>query len=270
MIYLWFDPLDYPEERLGRYEREISPDQFLLRRGKKLEVNEFSEPTVTFRFPRKTMLQYDCLCNGSGLPLINDRIKTVLENIAPNDVQFFKAKVICSDGALEGYQFLNVTNKVVGMDREKSRYEDNGMYTSFTYLTYKPNCMGEHLIARDAEYLGHILVSEELKKVFDTERFTGIRLVRPEDYYTDLYGAHPSTPRGDVWNYINRNYKRYLLENDLFEEFSQEGEDVAEKIAEQHKDGIFLNRCPNCGNLKITPKAKVCLKCGESHEPNHT
>ncbi len=58
------------------------------------------------------------------VPLINERVQSILEEIAPNEVQFFPAKVICSDGELEGYSFLNVAVEIIGIDHEKSDYDN--------------------------------------------------------------------------------------------------------------------------------------------------
>ena len=58
--------------------------------------------------------------------------------------------------------------------------------SGFQSLTYLPTCMGSHHLARDIEYPPHLLVTEEVKKLFDREKVIGVRLVRPEDYYGPL------------------------------------------------------------------------------------
>ncbi len=130
------------------------------------------------------------------VPLINERVQSILEEIAPNEVQFFPAKVICSDGELEGYSFLNVAVEIIGIDHEKSDYDNiatidpatgkrivTDAIAGFSYLTYKPGCMGKHPLARDKEYHSNLLVSEKLKIIFDKEKITGVWLVRPEEFY---------------------------------------------------------------------------------------
>ena len=104
-------------------------------------------------------------------------MKNILEQVAPNEVQFFPAKAMCSDGELEGYSFLNVTTEIIGIDQEKSIYTKELSY-GFTYLTYKPGCLEEHPLARDKEYHGNLLVSEKLKAIFDKEKITGVWLVK--------------------------------------------------------------------------------------------
>jgi hypothetical protein len=185
MIYLWAAPENFLNRDVGEYDRDASPDRFLLRRGHQLNADEFSPiPIVDFEVPQKRLLKFDCLPNNSSIPLVNTRTKSILENLAPNEVQFFPAKLRCPDGDLEGYYFLNATHTIVGIDHEKSiclKIDDT--LNGFRYLTYKPGCMGEYQLARDKEFVGHLLVSQKIKSVFEQERITGVWLVRPEDYY---------------------------------------------------------------------------------------
>ena len=183
MIYLWEWPQEgYLEKLLGKYDEDVSPDRFLLRKGRRLKADEFDKPAIiTFRSTKKNMSEYDCLPNSSLIPLVNQRIRKVLEDLAPDDVQFLDAKVMCIDGELEGYQLVNAMHTIVGIDHEKSVYTKMKLANrirGFSYLTYKPSCMGTHHIARDQEYLGNLLVSAEVKRIAG--------LVRPEDFYRPL------------------------------------------------------------------------------------
>jgi hypothetical protein len=187
MIYLWKTPDNYLNRDVGEYDRDLSPDRFLLYDGRELSAQEFgSVPIVEFEIPKKRLLKSDCLPNNSSIPLVNNRVKLILENLASNEVQFFPAKLKCKDGELEGYYFLNVTKTIMGIDHEKSIYtkmKTADDISRFRYLTFKPNCMGEYQLARDKEYLMNLLVSQKIKSIFEKERITGVWLVRPEDYY---------------------------------------------------------------------------------------
>lgn len=200
MIYLWEFPESVLNKEIGEYDRGCSPDRFLLKTGRRLDSKEFSPiPIVDFEVPKKRLLKFDCLANNAMIPLVNERVRGILEKIAPHEVQFFPAIARCADGELEGYSFLNVTVEIVGIDHEKSIYSHLqtidpvtkkkivlDVITSFTYLTYQSGCMGEHPLARDKEYHGNLLISEKLKILFDKEKITGLWAVRPEDYYRPL------------------------------------------------------------------------------------
>jgi hypothetical protein len=190
MLYLWEIPENFLNRDVGEYNPDCSPDRFLLYSGRVLVADEFTLiPTVNFEISKNRVSKLDCLPNNTQIPLVNNRIRVILENLIPDDVQFFPAKLICSDGELEGYYFLNITHTIIGIDHEKSIYakmKTVDAISGFHYLTYKHGCMGDHLLARDQEYRGNLLVSEEVKTIFDKEKVTGVRLVRPEDFYRAL------------------------------------------------------------------------------------
>ena len=128
--------------------------------------------------------KYDSIPNNTLLPLVNQKIIDLLLELAPEEVQFFDAEIHCKDGVLRNYKLLNITHKIVGIDHEKTIHAAYG----FKYLTYKPGCMKQYKLARDEEYLGNILVTEEIKQAFERAKIKGIWFVRPEDYYADLLG----------------------------------------------------------------------------------
>ena len=190
MIYLWRVPEKFLNCNIGTYNRNCSPDSYFLRTGRKLESQEFMPiPTVNFEVAKNKLSKFDCLPNSSLVPLVNNRIKAIFEQLAPGEAQFFPAKLICLDGQLEGYHFLNITQTIIGIDHEKSIYKKmktDDVIIGFDYLTYIPDCMGNYHLARDEEYLQHILVSDVIKSFFEKERITGVWLVRPEDYFRPL------------------------------------------------------------------------------------
>lgn len=187
ILYLWATPEDYLNKAVGQYDHNISPEQFLLRRGSKLNASEFSlMPIVKFEVKKEKLLKYDCLPNNSFVPLVNNKVKILLETLAPNDVQFFEAKIICADGELRGYYFVNITAVVKGINYEASVYSKMKTVDAilgFKHAVYKEECLGAHHLARDDEYHSHLLVSETIKQAFDQEHVTGVRLIRPEEYY---------------------------------------------------------------------------------------
>lgn len=134
---------------------------------------------------------FDCIPNNSAAPLVNQRIIDLLLQLAPDDVQFFDAEIRCVDGVIRDYKLLNFTHKIIGIDHENSIYTkiyQSKAILGFQYLTYKPSCMGKHKLARDSEYLGNCLVTEEIKNAFEVAKIKGIRFVKPEDYYRNVYG----------------------------------------------------------------------------------
>jgi hypothetical protein len=133
--------------------------------------------------------KYDCIPNNCASPLVNQKVIDLLYKLVPEDIQFFDAEVRCKDGILTNYKLINITRTIMGIDHEKSIYSlipSTDGILGFKYLTYKPGCMGINKIARDKEYLGNILVTEEFKKAFEKEKIKGARFVRPEEFYRPL------------------------------------------------------------------------------------
>lgn len=189
MIYLWSVPTNYKNIHIGEYNRKVSPDRFLLLQGRELKDGMFSiTPEVVFEVSKNILSKFDCLPTNASAPLVNSRIKKLLEINALNDVEFVQAKVICKDDILDNYYFVNVTHTVTGIDHEKSfciklKVGDLEFINGFNYLFYLKDCMGKHKLARDKEFKPHLLVDESIKNIFDKEKITGVLLARPEEFY---------------------------------------------------------------------------------------
>lgn len=100
--------------------------------------------------------------------------------------------------------------------------------------------------------------------------FKKIKCIEDGDYGTPSSVAE--TPykaieqRGPLWDYLHHNYQQLMKENDLFDAFILLGEKEAEKISLQYKQDILINRCQICNFIKKTPKARLCLGCGDFNE----
>ena len=287
MIYLWETPEYYPNKDIAAYDKNHSPDRFLLMQGEKLNPTQFSqcyaynrsslvdlnddvfirevvrrfsqsayiftknemfsfaggtatkinisidninkikealsltnkaidkEPKILSDMDMKTIdtllgqsllsrtpifnldvttaviqKKYDCIHNNSAAPLVNQKIIDILLKFAPDDIQFFDAEIRCKDSTLNNYKLLNLTHKIIGIDHEKSSYTNLGttdLILTIKHLIYKKGCMREYNLARDAEFLGNILVNENVKQAFEEANIKGVRLITPEDYYQSFY-----------------------------------------------------------------------------------
>lgn len=77
----------------------------------------------------------------------------------------------------------------------------------------------------------------------------------------------PSKPTGPLWSYMQHNYLSLIREKGLAEYFIEEGEAAAREIARRYKLDFCINRCPLCEHIKKTPRARLCLNCGNWSEP---
>ncbi|USQ14742.1 hypothetical protein J2N86_05425 [Legionella lytica] len=186
MIYLWTSPDSIKNKEVGCYDTEHSPDRFLLYDSIFLKTDVFAPaPQVEFIIPQKKVLAFDCLPNNARIPLVNTKVRTIIEELAPNEVQFINADLHCTDGTLSNtYFYINVLHAIKCLDHEKSVYtkipgeED---ILSFKHAAYKENALNGFHIARDIEYFVNLLVNEEIKAAFDEAKVTGVKLIPPED-----------------------------------------------------------------------------------------
>ncbi|MBY0273411.1 MAG: hypothetical protein K2X02_08435 [Alphaproteobacteria bacterium] len=69
--------------------------------------------------------------------------------------------------------------------------------------------------------------------------------------------------RGPIWDYVHFNYGDLLKEENLLDKFYAFGEVAAKEIVDEMGSKIFVNYCRKCGNIKKTPRARLCLQCGD-------
>lgn len=66
--------------------------------------------------------------------------------------------------------------------------------------------------------------------------------------------------------WLTDNPKVLDLLKDGYDEFEK---NTAERILRENKNEIYLNKCPKCGQLARTPKARQCRHCGNDwHQTN--
>ena len=183
MIYLWRISDDYPQSLIGKYQREGTPDRFLFKKGEALPET-VGTPIIKFDAPLAKLREYDCLSHSAMVPLVSAACAELLQEIAPTDVQFIKTQVIGSDSATEEFSLVNVTSKVCGIDRERSVFKyvpGTQQIMSFRKLSYVEGCLGIHGLARDSEYLSHLLVSNSVAERLINEGLSGIALIKPTE-----------------------------------------------------------------------------------------
>jgi hypothetical protein len=183
MTYLWRIPDSYPESLIGEYVRISSPDRFLFRQGQAVP-DELGVPVVKFAAPLAKLLPYSCLPNSGMIPLINAELRDLLSRVATADIQLIKAKVYAQDGESDNFFILNPASKIVGIDRDKSSFNfvpGTQKIMSFKRLSYINDCLGSHMLARDADYLSHLLVSDELVELLKGRGLLGVEFLRAEE-----------------------------------------------------------------------------------------
>nr|WP_319570184.1 hypothetical protein [uncultured Draconibacterium sp.] len=102
-------------------------------------------------------------------------------------------------------------------------------------------------------------------------------------YIINHFGQYMTTIESQAWRHYsstlkladNENhalrkmyFKKGWLSNDsevlnlLKDGYDKFEKNTADRILTENKNEIFLNTCPECGQLARTPKAKQCRHCG--------
>lgn len=171
MIYLWGIPDNYVMERIGEYERAISPDRFLFLEGREVDIPR-RPPSFRFASTKSALRQFDVLPNNSGSPLLSSRAFTLLTAKSPSDVQWVPARVSAMDGMVQGYGVLNITSQVDAIDLPLSDFipvPGTNAIMKVNSVTLTRSALGPSHLARERCYLPYLWVSQDIADMFERE-----------------------------------------------------------------------------------------------------
>ena len=178
MVYLWDIPEFYPNKCIGQYSKTNSIDRLYFKKCLKV-CNDKSSLVVNFESKIIDLKKFDVLVSNLLVPIVNDRLGGVIKNTSPNDIQLVDIIVKCKDSVIDDYKILNVLNKILGIDMEKSIFTfipDTNVIMSIDHLVYKSDVLREFDIARDSDYSSNLIISEKLKTILYDMNLNGISL----------------------------------------------------------------------------------------------
>ena len=188
MIYIWGIINNYPESMWGVWNQEKSGFGYVFERHK-IVGDEVGVPIITFKKPIAKIKKYDSLITDTLLPIVNKKMRDILDKICPNDVQYCDVDINCQDGKLEGYKIVNILSSVKAIDHDKSKYSyihgtNDTAIMGFQHLALKQNALSNAKchFARELEYSVHILISDTLANEFKKNKVTGVSFYTIEKY----------------------------------------------------------------------------------------
>ena len=180
--YLWFPPEDYPQSILGSCNYQSSPDRVIFIEGKPL-TERILTPSFQFTAPLSRVAKLDILPNTIGVPLISQRVASLLTEICPAEFQLIPSQIETRDAPLDGYSILNVLVEISGIDHARSSIHmlaKLNCIISIRRLRYASGAMGAHHLARDREYSPFLWVSDEVVRKFALANFRCYEFKPPE------------------------------------------------------------------------------------------
>ena len=177
MFYLWEIPDDYPEKLIGEYDDNRSLDRYLWRRGE--AIDDTAKVVINFSVSKSKLKNRNDLANSSMIPLISERLANVLQKHCAEHIQLVTAETVCSNGNLDGYFLLNVTNRIHAIDRNLSEFtcvKGTNYIMKLKKLIVLPGALGDNHIGRDIDYSSYLYISEYLREVLLAEKILDIGL----------------------------------------------------------------------------------------------
>ena len=171
---------------IGEYDRKNGPDRFLLKRGQRLG-DGIGPWRFMFRAPVARLQKFDDLANNTLIPLISPRLAELVLATAEQDFELLPAEIETRDGAIQGYRLLNVLTRLPAVDRSSSTFTlvpGSEAIMGFRKLVLLEGCLGDHHLARCAEYSSFLLVSSKLAAMLIETGMTGMQMTDPQDVRT--------------------------------------------------------------------------------------
>lgn len=158
---IWGIPTDFPEQFIGHYVRERSPDRFVFRKGQIVD-RSLGIPTFSFHSDSSELADLDALPNDARLPLVCKPVSELIKELAPDEVQVLDARVEFSDvQSTSDWKLLNTLRMVEAIDHDASDYTlvpGTKQILSFRRLRFRGGALGDLRMARDMEFKSHLLV----------------------------------------------------------------------------------------------------------------
>ncbi len=138
--------------------------------------------------------RYDVFPNNGTAPLVNKKVKNLLENLCPEDVQFFPVMIKNDNDKIDhfenhDYWLLNICSIYEDVNFEKSefKYGSPGTCIEGALLGYK-KCVFNEIVDQKIPHISrlihsqaHIIVSPELVKRFKKEKIKGAKFIKNND-----------------------------------------------------------------------------------------
>lgn len=174
MIWIWRIPNEWSNKMIGKVLKNTGTDRFEFLKGKTLNENTTICPNIVFDCEKEFL--FDVLPNDGALLIVSKRVLDIMDKLCKYDYQVFEANVFVGKNKVNGYYLLNILNLVEILDKERSvftKIKNSNAILKFEKLVYKKENLINHNIARNSDYLQHVVVSQQLKEIFDKENIKG-------------------------------------------------------------------------------------------------
>ncbi|MEK4364028.1 DUF1629 domain-containing protein [Paenibacillus sp. FSL M8-0212] len=176
MLWIWSVPEKFPNKRIGEYVKGSGTDRFVFREGREL-TGQIVSPKIVFECLEESLT--DVLPNSGLLLIVSKKVVEILQEICPEDIQIFEANVYIGEKKIPDYYLLNIVSTIEVIDKTESEFttiKGTDSILNFKKIVYKfdglPN---NHHLVRNQDYKSHVLISDDLKEVFERNNIKGVQ-----------------------------------------------------------------------------------------------
>ncbi|WP_405170647.1 DUF1629 domain-containing protein [Paenibacillus sp. FSL H8-0280] len=176
MLWIWSVPENFPNKRIGEYVKGSGTDRFVFREGREL-TGQIVSPKIVFECLEESLT--DVLPNSGLLLIVSKKVVEILQEICPEDIQIFEANVYIGEKKIPDYYLLNIVSTIEVIDKTESEFttiKGTDSILNFKKIVYKfdglPN---NHHLVRNLDYKSHVLISDDLKEVFERNNIKGVQ-----------------------------------------------------------------------------------------------
>lgn len=123
--------------------------------------------------------------NNHGCLVFSEKLTRLMTNTGCDNLDYYSAKIIEYGNSEEkhGYNAVNITRLISGVDREKSKFRERlGRIASLKSLVVDEAATNDAPIFRLEEVPRIILIHERFKKPIEDNNITGLQLIAPDEW----------------------------------------------------------------------------------------
>jgi hypothetical protein len=133
---------------------------------------------------KKSFLKFDYVMSDA-VPLVSEKLRSIIIDLASDDVQLVPAKVFQENDFIGDYYILNMLNNIDCIDFKKSKFDKE--IEDFTKITLKPDSLGKHKIVKAKKYEDkNFIVTRTFVDACSKAKIKGIEFIE-EPFINPLY-----------------------------------------------------------------------------------
>lgn len=126
------------------------------------------------------------LIQSTGPELVSNRLRSIIEEVAPQGIDFFEPRINCGDEIIKGFSAINVHAKLPCIDLQVSEYRQTNFDPTnptylFSYMKLLEDSQQNADVFRCFEQHRYLVISERVKNKLEENSLKGLIFCRAID-----------------------------------------------------------------------------------------